>query len=446
MTFHRFLARSSIVAVVTATLMVLTTATAQARGLLRDADAEYALQQIATPVLRAAGLSPTRVKVLIVNDSGLNAFIVGNDAIFINYGLINKMERADMLQGIIAHEAAHIVNGHITRRLSNLDNSRTIAGLGIALAVATAAAGSTDGAVGIALGSQSLAQRVFFKHTSAEEASADQSGVRFLRSAGISTKGMLDVFEIFRGQELLAETRQDPYTRSHPLSRDRIRNLQGFVASDKGPVKSEADYWFARLKGKMTAYTRASKWTLKRIGETGYKDVALLREAVAHHRNSNTKMALKAIDGAIALRPKDPFLRDQRGQILMETRNFTAATNAYARAINLAQRNSLLLAGYGRALLASGNISKAKSILEKSRSIDFRDGSMLRDLTVAYAKSKQPGMAALTTAESYALQGRMADAKIHSKRAVEILPNGSSPWQRAQDVLIASERATKKRK
>jgi len=446
MTFHRFLARSSIVAVVTATLMVLTTATAQARGLLRDADAEYALQQIATPVLRAAGLSPTRVKVLIVNDSGLNAFVVGNDAIFINYGLINKMERADMLQGIIAHEAAHIVNGHITRRLSNLENSRTIAGFGIALAVATAAAGSTDGAVGIALGSQSLAQRVFFKHTSAEEASADQSGVRFLRSAGISTKGMLDVFEIFRGQELLAETRQDPYTRSHPLSRDRIRNLQGFVASDKGPVKSEADYWFARLKGKMTAHTRASKWTLKRIGETGYKDVALLREAVAHHRNSNTKMALKAIDGAIALRPKDPFLRDQRGQILMETRNFTAATNAYARAINLAQRNSLLLAGYGRALLASGNISKAKSVLEKSRSIDFRDGSMLRDLAVAYAKSKQPGMAALTTAESYAIQGRMADAKIHSKRAVEILPNGSSPWQRAQDVLIASERATKKRK
>jgi predicted Zn-dependent protease len=83
MTFHRFFARSSIVAAVMATLMVLTTATAQARGLLRDADAEYALQQIAAPILRAAGLSPTRVKVLIVNDSGLNAFVVGNDAIFI---------------------------------------------------------------------------------------------------------------------------------------------------------------------------------------------------------------------------------------------------------------------------------------------------------------------------------------------------------------------------
>ena len=419
--------------------------------LLRDADAEYALQQIAAPVLRAAGLNPTQVKVLIVNESDLNAFVVGNDAIFINYGLINKMQRADMLQGVIAHEAAHIVNGHITRRLSNLGDSRTIAGLGIALAVASAMAGSSDGAVGFALGSQSVAQRVFFKHTRAEEASADQSGVRFLRRAGIDTKGILDVFEIFRGQELLSDTRQDPYTRSHPLSRDRIRSLEGFVASnegvipDKGAVKSDADYWFIRLKGKITASTRSPKWTLGRISETRYKDVAFLREAIAHHRNSNTKRALQAIDAAIALRPDDPFLYDQRGQILIETRNFNSATNAYASAVNLAPNNSLLLAGYGRALLASENISKAKSVLEKSRSIDFRDGSMLRDLAVTYAKSKQPGMAALTTAERYALLGRMADAKIHSKRAVGILPHGSGPWQRAQDVLIVSERAAKKR-
>ena len=446
MTFQRVLPRSSIVAALLALLMVLTAAPVRALGLLRDADAEYALQQIAAPVLRAAGLSPTRVKILIVNDSNLNAFVVGNDAIFIHYGLLNKMKRADMLQAVIAHEAAHITNGHITRRLTNIGSSRTIAGLGLALAVAAAAAGATEGAVGIALGTQSAAQRAFFKHTRAEEASADQSGVRYLRSAKISTKGMLDVLEIFRGQELLSENRQDPYTRSHPLSRDRIRNLQGFSASDNGPVKSDADYWFARVKGKISAYTRAPKWTLRRVGESGYKDVALLREAVAQHRNSKTKKALQAIDRAIALRPKDAFFYDQRGQILIETRNFAAATNAYARAVNLAPRNSLILAGYGRALLASGNVSKARSILEKARTIDFRDGSMLRDLSVAYAKSKQPGMASLVTAERYALAGRMADAKIHSKRATGLLPRGSGPWQRAQDVLIASERAIKKRK
>lgn len=424
----------------------MTAAPSWAIGLLRDADIEYGLQQIAAPILRAAGLSPTRVKILVVNDSKLNAFVVGNDAIFVNYGLINKLQRADMLQGIIAHEAAHIANGHITRRLTNLGASRTIAGLGLALAAVAAAAGAGEGAAGIALGTQSLAQRSFLKHTRAEEASADQSGVRYLRSANVSAKGLLDVLEIFRGQELLAETRQDPYLRSHPLSRDRIRNLQGFTASDKGPIKSDADYWFARVKGKISAYTRAPKWTLRRVGESGYKDVALLREAVAHHRNSKTNKAMKAINSAISLRPNDPYLHEQRGQILIETRQFSAATNAYARAVNLAPRNALILAGYGRALLTSGQVNKAKTALEKARSIDFRDGSMLRDLSVAYAKSKQPGMASLVTAERYALAGRLADAGIHAKRALGLLSRGSGPWQRAQDVMIASQRATKKRK
>lgn len=424
----------------------MTAAPSWAIGLLRDADIEYGLQQIAAPILRAAGLSPTRVKILVVNDSKLNAFVVGNDAIFVNYGLINKLQRADMLQGIIAHEAAHIANGHITRRLTNLGASRTIAGLGLALAAVAAAAGAGEGAAGIALGTQSLAQRSFLKHTRAEEASADQSGVRYLRSANVSAKGLLDVLEIFRGQELLAETRQDPYLRSHPLSRDRIRNLQGFTASDKGPIKSDADYWFARVKGKISAYTRAPKWTLRRVGESGYKDVALLREAVAHHRNSKTNKAMKAINSAISLRPNDPYLHEQRGQILIETRQFSAATNAYAKAVNLAPRNALILAGYGRALLTSGQVNKAKTALEKARSIDFRDGSMLRDLSVAYAKSKQPGMASLVTAERYALAGRLADAGIHAKRALGLLSRGSGPWQRAQDVMIASQRATKKRK
>ena len=420
-----------------------------ARGLLRDADIEYGLRQLATPILSAAGLSPARVKILVINESSLNAFVVGNDAIFLHYGLINRMSSAEMLQGVIAHEAAHIANGHITRRMTNLSSARTAAGFGTALAALAAAAGGGAGAAGgVLLGTQSAAQRAFLKHTRAEEASADQSAVRYMRAAGINPEGMSDVLEIFRGQELLAENRQDPYTRSHPLSRDRVRALEGFVAAYGGNFKNNAsaDYWFERVKGKLSAYTRSPKWTLRRVSETPYRDVRLLRTAVAEHRQSRTKQALAAIDEAIALRPNDPFLHDQRGQILLETRNFAAAQNAYGRAVKLAPNDSLILSGYGKALLTNDNIKSATQTLERARRIDFRDGSMLRDLSVAYAKSGQRGMASVVTAERYAISGRFDDAGIHAKRAMGQLPEGSGPWQRAQDVLIASERAAKRRK
>lgn len=431
-------------------LMVLFWALApavQAQSLLRDADIEYGLRQIAAPVLSAAGLSPARVKVLVVNDSSLNAFVVSSDAIFIHYGLINKLDTAPMLQAVIAHEAAHIVNGHLARRMTNFEATRTAAGLGLALAAVAAASGNSRAAAGLAIGTQSSALGSFFKHTRAEEASADQSGIRYLAQAGIDPAAMSEVLDIFRGQEVLSENRQDPYLRSHPLSRDRMRAVEGYVAAYRGGEKADptAAYWFERVRGKLSAYTRSPKWTMGQLQSTPYADVRLLREAIAEHRNSRTGPALRAIDAAIAQRPNDPFLHDQRGQILYETRNFDAAQAAYRRAADLAPNDALVLAGYGRALLTSGNVKSALQVLEKSRTIDFRDGIMLRDLSVAYAKSGQPGMAALVTAERYALAGRMEDAGIHAKRATDQLAEGTGAWQRAQDVLIASERAEKRR-
>ena len=443
MSFHLIRLVPSIAAMLILALLALP---AQAASLLRDADMEHALKQIAAPILRAAGLNPNRVKILVVNESTLNAFVVSNDAIFVHYGLINKMDNAAMLQGIIAHEAAHIANGHIARRLGNLANARTISGLGIALAAAAAAAGNSKAAGGIALGTANSAQRAFLGHTRAEEASADQSGVRYMKSAGASPQGLLDALNVFAGQEALSVGRQDPYTRSHPLSRDRVRSVAGYVASYGDlPVDPTAEYWFARLQGKITAYKRAPSWTLRRLKSEGYGDVRLMREAIALHKNSKTQKALRAIDSAIAARPNDPYFRDQKGQILLETRNFRAAANTYASAVQRAPNDPLILSGYGRALLANGQVKKALGVLEKSRRQDFRDGSMLRDLATAYAKTGQTGMAALITSERYALVGRLKDAGIHARRASSLLSNGSGPWQRAQDVLIASQRAGKRK-
>lgn len=421
---------------------------ARAVTLLRDADIEYALTQVASPVLRAAGLNPARVKILVVDDPNLNAFVVSGDAIFVHSGLISRMTRADMFQGVIAHEAAHIANGHITRRITNVGVARNAAGLGLALAAIAAAAGGGEAAAGIAIGSQSAAQRRFLSHTRAEEASADQSALRYLKSAGVPPQGMLDVMKLFSGQEALSSNRQDPYVRSHPLSRDRVRVVEGFVASQGTNAKADpgTNYWFLRAKGKLNAFQRAPGWSLRRAGESGYADIAAMRRAIAHYRNSSAKKALAEIDKAIATRPNDPFLHDLRGEILIKTRNFNAAVNAYGRAVKLAPRNGLILAGYGRALLATGRSDAARDALERARAIDFRDGIMLRDLAKAYAKLGQRGMASLVTAERYALRGNLADAGIHAKRASGLLPEGSGPWQRAQDVLIASQRAAKNRR
>lgn len=428
-----------------ATLMLLGAPLRAQVMLLRDADIEHALKQIARPVLQAAGLPANGVRIILVDDGSLNAFVVDHNHIFIHSGLLMKLDDAAQLQAVIAHEAGHIANGHISRRLGNMRSARTAAGLGMALAAVAAAAGGGKGAAAIAMGTQGSALRLLLSHTRSEESSADIASVRYLKRAGIDPKAAVEVQELFRGQETLSVERQDPYMRSHPLSRDRLRALRGLVAANPGGTRDPgAAYWFARAKGKLTAFKRAPSWTLRRAKDSASADIALMRQAVAYHRNSNTRKALTAIDKAIALRGNDPYLMELKGQILLESRNFGAAVQTYQRASKAAPREPLILAGLGRSLLAAGQTRAALRALEAARGRDVSDARVLRDLAVAYGKLKKPGMASVVTAERYAVMGRMKDAGLHAKRAMDMLPRGSGPWQRAQDVLSASKRAQRR--
>lgn len=420
--------------------LLITATSASAKGLLRDPDIEYGLSNLARPVLKAAGLSPDRVKILVIEDYTLNAFVTDPTHIFIHSGLILKLKTAAELQAVIAHEAAHIANGHLARRSINARNARTVTGLGIALALAAAAAGQVEAAGGIGIGIANSAHRVFLSHTRAEEGSADQSGMRYLARSGVDPQGMVDVLDIFRGQEVLSTARQDPYARSHPLTSDRIRTVKGLAVAYAGRTRdsSQHDYWFARTKAKLSAFIRAPKWTLRRASEGPTKDITLMRQAVAYHRQSNTRKAIAAMNKLVAMRPKDPYIRELQGQVLLESRKIPAALAAYKRAVALAPNHALILGSYGHALLVSGKARAALKVLEKSRSRDFRNPRVLRDLASAYAQTKQMGLASLATAERYALLGRLKDAGIQAKRASGLLPRGSGAWQRAQDVLSAA--------
>jgi len=391
------------------------------------------------------------VKILVIKDRSLNAFVIDGRAIFIHSGLILKLKSAGQLQAVIAHEAGHIANGHISRRLANMRSARTAAGLGLLLSAVAAQAGGTKAGIGIAAGTTSAAKRIFLSHTRAEESSADQSSARYMARAGTDPKAMIEVLEMFRNQELLSVSRQDPYALSHPLTRERLSRAKAYAASYKPTAKPDpnAAYWFARARGKLGAFLLGSSWSLREAKKAPSPDIKLMMQAIAWHRIPKQAKAIKAIAALTSQRPKDAYYFELQGQILLESRKPESAVKAYARAVSLAPREPLIAAGYGRALLAlntaAGN-RKALSILEKARARDPQDPRLLHDLAVAYAKAGKPGQAALATAERFALQGKLKDAGLHAKRASDLLPRGSTGWNRAQDVLRAAEQATKRRK
>ena len=106
-TLQRWAARATL-----ALTFALAPMIAAAQTLVRDAEIEYALQQVAQPILQAAGL-PSSTRIFVILDSSLNAFVVDNKSIFFHSGLLLKLDSPAKVQAVIAHEAAHIANGHI---------------------------------------------------------------------------------------------------------------------------------------------------------------------------------------------------------------------------------------------------------------------------------------------------------------------------------------------
>ncbi|MEM9319617.1 MAG: M48 family metalloprotease [Pseudomonadota bacterium] len=422
---------------------LLLAAGAQAQSIIRDAEIERGLRELAAPILAEAGL-PRSIRIVVVNSDSLNAFVADGRHIFIHSGLLMRMERPAELQAVIAHEAAHIANGHLTARPAAAGRASTGAALGLALALAVTGAGNSEAGIGIAAGTQSAAARGFFAHTRAEEASADQSALRYLTSAGIDPQAMRDVLEIFRGQEALSANRQDPYVRTHPLTRDRLRAVEAFVAArGSGPFDPtlEAQYWFARTVAKLSAFLRAPRWTLNQTRNAD-DEISILRRAIAHHRSADANRALAEMARLLQMRPSDPYYQELQGQILFESRQFQAAIAAYGRAVDLAPREPLILAGFGQALLAvesAANDRAALDILERAYARDPANPRMLRDLALAYARTGSPGLASSVTAERYALIGQLETAAIHAERALGLLPEGAPAWLRAQDVLRAAD-------
>jgi len=430
-----------LVGLLCAALLAAAPGLARGQTLLRDAELERALRELARPVIGAAGLSPASIRIFLIDEDRPNALVADGRTILLTSGLVLKLERPEMVQAVIAHEVAHLANGHIARRLANMKTARSAALFGLAVAAAVGTQ-SPQAAAGIAAGTSSAAMRRFLGHTRAEEAAADRAGIAYLARANIDPGAMVEVLEVFAGQEALSAGRQDPYVRTHPLSRERVRAVRGIAAAYREAEASDprSAYWFARSRAKLSAYLRNPSWTLRRLEAGDTSDPALVARAVAHSQNADTARAVAAADALVAKRPEDPYAHELRGWVLFEARRFGAASEAYARARALAPREPLIAAGYGRALLAAGgNDAAALDVLEAARARDPYNPALLRDLALAQARLGQRGAASLSTAERYALAGRLKDAGIHAKRAVDLLPRGAPKWQRAQDILNAAE-------
>lgn len=443
----------SVASVVLAACMTLslTVGPVQAqRGLplIRDAEIEGLLRLYTRDIFRAAGLNPSAIRVHLINSNSINAFVAGGQRIFVHTGLLEQTETPNEVIGVMAHETAHIAGGHLARLGIQVDKLTTASIIGMligAAAIAGAAASGQRGAAsagqGIIAGSQSITQRSLLAYVRVQESAADQAAMKYLTATKQSGKGMLELFHRLASKSLGSLRYVDPYTISHPMPFERIRNLEKIAKKAKYFDQEDHPAVMLRhqlMQAKLAGFLSSPQAVYQRYPVTDNSLPARYARSIAAFRRGDLKNALPVIDTMIKDIPRNPYFYELKGQALLESGRPQQAIAPLQHAAKLLPNNGLIRILLGQAQLNAGGAANAKAAIVTLRNARRTENDQPRLhllMASAYGELGDLPRAELAAAEAAILTGDKELALQKSARAIKGLKPGTPQYLRANDIL-----------
>ncbi|MFZ2019832.1 MAG: M48 family metalloprotease [Methyloceanibacter sp.] len=447
--------RASLVGGLAAVLVSATTA--DAAGMIRDAETEALIRTYAKPIFDAAGLGSQAIEIHIVNDRSFNAFVVDGHNMFIHAGTLMEAKTPNQVIGVIAHESGHITGGHLARLRGQLARAKSAALMLQLLGLAAMAAGALGGApglgqagMGVAYGGEDAAMRSILAYRQDEESSADQAGVSFLNATHQSGRGMLETFENM-SNKLIGVQGINPYLQTHPMPEQRLTQLRELVTSSpyyNAVDPPELQYRHDLVKAKLYGFLDSPEVLFNRYPQSDQSLPAQYARAIATYRKSGVKAAMPLIDALIAAQPNWPYFYEIKGQFLFESGSPAAAIVPLRQAVSLANE-PLIRVMLGQALLGTNDPKLVDEAITNLRTALAREDSSAmgyRQLAAAYARKADLSQAAgtkkqflaqaeLASAEAYFYEGQLRLAKQQAKRAKAGFVDGTPNWIKADDIL-----------
>ena len=330
---------------------------ALAQAILRDSETELLFKDISDPLIEAAGLDPKSVKVVLINDPEINAFVAQGQVVYIHSGLLTASDNVNQLQGVIAHELGHVAGGHAIRIYEGASKATAITILSLVLGAAAMAAGAGDAGMGILAAGQQAAMGSFLAFTRAQESSSDLAGAAYLSKAGVSGKGSIQFFKKLQNQEYrLAIYAKDSYDRTHPLSSERIAALTELYQKDPAwnrPTDPALEARFQRVKAKLIGYVTPEGGRQILSRERPERSRPIMRGPMPITSAPIRTKPMPRPTRLLATAPDDPFFLELKGQILLEGGQPKEAIAPLRKAVANAPNMPMIAVMLGHALIAS---------------------------------------------------------------------------------------------
>ncbi|HOE40864.1 MAG TPA: M48 family metalloprotease [Rhodoferax sp.] len=158
-------------------------------------------------------------------DRSVNAFALPGGYFGLHLGLLAVVSSRDELASVLGHELSHVTQRHVSRLISK-SNQQTPWMIGAMILGALAASKSADAGSALMVGGQALTAQNQLNFSRDMEREADRLGFGVMTQAGFEPIGFVTMFDKLQQAARLNDNGAYPYLRSHPLTTERIADMQ----------------------------------------------------------------------------------------------------------------------------------------------------------------------------------------------------------------------------
>jgi len=384
------------------------------RSLVDDTELTDYLNNLGYRLVASSAENRQDFEFFVLRDNTLNAFALPGGFIGVHTGLILAAQSESELAAVLGHEIAHVTQRHLARIIAKQEQS-AITSLA-ALAVAILAARSNPQVANAAMATaQATSIQTQLDFTREHEREADRIGIQTLTQAGFDPRGAVSFFERLQKFNRLYENNAPEYLRTHPITSERIADLQNRL--ENKPYRQVSDSLEFQL---VRAKLRADEGTPQQA-------IAHFEEALREKKYSSEAASRYGLTAAL-LRAKETTRADQE---LAQLRKIAtpnaiienlgalikaaagpqdAALAQYQAALKSFPNHRALVYGYAEALLQNRHSGDALKLVGDRLHRFPNDGRLYELQAQGYAMQGKMLLSHQAQAEAYARQGNLVAA------------------------------------
>ena len=392
---------------------------------MTNPEVERYIDRLGQRILAASGPQPFDYRFFVVEDHQLNAFAVPGGSIYFYTGLIDRAKSTSEVAGVMGHEITHIKGRHMARS-SGPDAISVLSLIGMILLARSGAGAQAAGAVGQAI---SATRQIAYSRQL--ELEADTLGARYMAAAGFDPDGALGFLKMLDEERALNPIDVPAYLMTHPVTRERVANMQQVIRSLGSPVfKVEEPDPLKRIQLILRMERGEGAAALAQYEQLAAKTPksaeVLHLLGFARHFSGKLVEARQSYEQARELIPNNPALLRDLGRLYAQMGETDKAEAAFHRSLELQPKEPLTYLYLGEFHEKRNDLRSAVGAYLNAQNLAPLWDKPPHQLGIAYGKLDRLGDAYYYLGRSLLLQDEDEKAFGAFEKAIKIV-GASSP-------------------